>query len=222
MWWPDRSVWSAWRPLKTSDVTFVNRHTRCQHQLRNLQSWQFLNALARCISQHVDIVVIKPHKMCWKIFNCDWCLSSIKSKCDKSASKAFRNDTARNASTRLSEGVINCHKLLSQLWSTVTLQRVLGQLSSGLSQGVISCQNWNVWACDCLSSWLHLAPSVSTGLADGYDHLPTIYRPHALNCTFFRLSQYCPWLTSDLMAKPALAPAHRRRNLKMESPVGPK
>ena len=160
--------------------------------------------------------------MCWKIFNCDWCLSSIKSKCDKSASKAFRNDTARNASTRLSEGVINCHKLLSQLWSTVTLQRVLGQLSSGLSQGVISCQNWNVWACDCLSSWLHLAPSVSTGLADGYDHLPTIYRPHALNCTFFRLSQYCPWLTSDLMAKPALAPAHRRRNLKMESPVGPK
>ena len=122
-------------------------------------------------------------------------------------------------SSELSQGVINCHKLLSQLWSTVTLQRVLGgQLSSGLSQGVISCQNWNVWACDCLSSWLHLAPSVSTGLADGYDHLPTIYRPHALNCTFFRLSQYCPWLTSDLMAKPALAPAQRplRRNLKVK------
>ena len=58
--------------------------------------------------------------------------------------------------------------------------------------------------------------------ADGYHHLPTIAELNSTPQFSFRLSQYCLWLTSDLMAKPAPAPAQSRRNLKMESPLGPK
>ena len=57
-----------------------------------------------------------------------------------------------------------------------------GQLSSWLSSwGVISCQNWNVWACDWLANaCLHLAPSVSTGLL-----MATITFPLSLHSTLY-------------------------------------
>ena len=60
-----------------------------------------------------------------------------------------------------------------------------GQLSSWLSSwGVISCQNWNVWACDWLANArLHLAPSVSTGLL-----MATITFPLSLHSTLYLLT----------------------------------
>ena len=61
------------------------------------------------------------------------------------------------------------------------------------------------------STWRHLCQQDCWWLRSPSHYLYT------LHCTF-RLSQYCPRLTSDLMAKPALAPAQRplRRNLKVK------
>ena len=76
-----------------------------------------------------------------------------------------------------------------------------------------TCERVTDWPTGC--TWRHLCQQDLLMATITFPCYP------ALNSTFLRLSQYCLWLTSDLMAKPALAPAHRRRNLKMESPLGP-
>ena len=100
-----------------------------------------------------------------------------------------------------------------------------GWLSSELSLSVISCPNGNVWACDWLAN--ERLPTPGAICVNSTTLMAPIDFTHLVGSTAwhhsFRLSQYCLWLTSDLMAKPAprtcaiVQHCARPRNLRIES-----